>query len=379
MVQNEAGINNIKASVLIFFYDRTKFLKNAIDSVLESIGDRKDIEIILSGCLKEEEIGFPLPKINFTFKKFELESDYGIRVSEALKASKGELIFYLEDDDIFLPDKIERIITQFDLIDDLKVYKDTPVIVNSDEYLDPQLISITIKKESRGISNLEYKIHEISYTDFIELGKREGFINPSTMVFRKSVLLDNLDLILCSQPIDILLSGAFLNNEGTYRLSTQPLTAYRFHSDNASALNNIHDFDKALERFRDIHTKFYIGLKKANEIKRIRKSASLYITNSKFYYHSFLHLIIGEVWDRSEMIKVVIRDFLYEIKSFLLMANEREKGSYPIMNRIQITVFVKELFKKVKGRIPLLLIYLINKELAKRRLITYLLNRHLLN
>tara|TARA_B100000963_G_C22631541_1_gene675176 strand:- start:165 stop:884 length:720 start_codon:yes stop_codon:yes gene_type:complete len=103
-----------KVSVIIPTYNRFKFLLNAIKSVKEQT--YKNIEIIIvNDCSTEEEY------YNFNFKdcivihldknskkRLGHVSPGGYQRSQGMKIASGEYIGFLDDDDYWLPDKLEK-------------------------------------------------------------------------------------------------------------------------------------------------------------------------------------------------------------------------------------------------------------------------------
>lgn len=108
-------INNL-VSVVIPTYNRFKYLLNAIKSVKEQT--YKEIEIIVvNDCSTQEEYynydwkGNGIEIINLeenSKKKFGFSCPGGYQRNFGIKKSKGSYIAFLDDDDYFMPDKIEK-------------------------------------------------------------------------------------------------------------------------------------------------------------------------------------------------------------------------------------------------------------------------------
>ena len=105
--------NKVKASVLIFTYNRKQFIKNALDSVLASNGVVDNVEIIISTCISRDELALdPLPS-TVRYVTFPAHTLYGEQLLETVKKSNGEILFFLEDDDVFSSYKIKTVLDLF--------------------------------------------------------------------------------------------------------------------------------------------------------------------------------------------------------------------------------------------------------------------------
>lgn len=106
--------SNILVSVVIPTYGRTSFLEEAIESVVNQT--YSNIEIIV--C--DDNSHFPnvrkqVKSIVSKYPKCKLienENNLGgaLNRNEGIKASKGELISFLDDDDVYLPTRIEKVV-----------------------------------------------------------------------------------------------------------------------------------------------------------------------------------------------------------------------------------------------------------------------------
>jgi glycosyltransferase involved in cell wall biosynthesis len=106
-------------SVILTSYNRPSMLKEAIDSVLAQT--YQDFELILlddnsnEETLKVIEPYLKNPKIvfyqsNISKEDRYKESPYARQINIGLKMAKGELISYLCDDDLYLPDRLEKMV-----------------------------------------------------------------------------------------------------------------------------------------------------------------------------------------------------------------------------------------------------------------------------
>jgi len=113
----------MKASVVVIDYKRKKYIPDALQSIKNQKGiDLNDIEVIVVKYYQDEKIDNYI-KENFpNHKIISLDSDdpdhyVGRTFSEGIKASSNNLIFLLEDDDMFTENKISRI---FEIVKNIK-------------------------------------------------------------------------------------------------------------------------------------------------------------------------------------------------------------------------------------------------------------------
>jgi len=113
----------MKASVIVIDYKRKKYILDALKSIKNQKGiDLNDIEVIVVKYYQDEKIDNYI-KENFpNYKIINLDPDdpdhyVGRTISEGIKASSNNLIFLLEDDDMFTENKISRI---FEIVKNIK-------------------------------------------------------------------------------------------------------------------------------------------------------------------------------------------------------------------------------------------------------------------
>lgn len=135
----------MNVSVVITAYKRYNFLPYAIESVLKQTEKPKEIIVVAD----EPE------KVPYKDKVYVVESKnekYGSMILEGVKACSGDLISFLEDDDLFHPEKIERVKKFFE-------NKEIVAVHNSPEFIDlegkvvgennPLVQSVKNKKQPR--------------------------------------------------------------------------------------------------------------------------------------------------------------------------------------------------------------------------------------
>lgn len=109
--------NNILVSVIITTYGRSTFLENAIKSVINQTYKNIEIIIVDDNAQKEDirkevqTIVARYPQCILITNKTNLGGS--LARNEGIKASQGELISFLDDDDTYFPTRIEKCVKAF--------------------------------------------------------------------------------------------------------------------------------------------------------------------------------------------------------------------------------------------------------------------------
>ena len=103
-----ADISKPYISVIITAYNRKEFLIDAVKSAINQTLKREFFEVIVSKNFDDLAIDTFLRKNGIICMRFEECLSGEMLLSSALVA-KGEVISFLDDDDLFTPDKLERV------------------------------------------------------------------------------------------------------------------------------------------------------------------------------------------------------------------------------------------------------------------------------
>jgi len=229
----------MKASVIVIDYKRKKYILDALQSIKNQKGiDLNDIEVIVVKYYQDEKIDNYI-KENFpNYKIINLDPNdpdhyVGRTFSEGIKAASNNLIFLLEDDDMFTENKISRI---FDIVKNIKydeymIIHKAIVIYDSKEKSFKKMKLINGNNSSR-ILYIKDKDKLIDYIRKIHYCVDDGL----TCYFNKKVI-----------KID------------------DSLTYFRRHEENTSSNLNKH----LLEMFLQDHQYIYEKTKCKDEIDRI--------------------------------------------------------------------------------------------------------------
>ncbi|MEM0134155.1 MAG: glycosyltransferase family 2 protein [Thermoplasmatales archaeon] len=115
-----------RISVIITAHNRRSYLLDALNSVINQTIDRKLYEVIIVKNFKDEAIE-QLIERNGIISIFSDTEFLGIDKTLGVKASNGDIISFLDDDDKFLPNKLETVLQFFDAYQDLVYYRNNPL------------------------------------------------------------------------------------------------------------------------------------------------------------------------------------------------------------------------------------------------------------
>ncbi len=201
----------MKASVIVIDYKRKKYILDALQSIKNQKGiDLNDIEVIVVKYYQDEKIDNYI-KENFpNHKIINLDPDdpdhyIGSALAIGIKEASSNLIFLLDDDDMFTENKISRI---FEVVKNIKY----------DEYAIWNKAIITQDLKGRPLKKSEHK----------------HIYNSSSIVLNikdKDKLIDYIRKIYYA--VDTFLLCYFNKNKKLIKVN-EPLTYYRIHKENIS-------------------------------------------------------------------------------------------------------------------------------------------------
>lgn len=250
----------VKTTVITLAYKRKKFLASALDSVLEN--SRIPDQIILVKCFTDFDFDSNLTSKGIEVYTLSDNTKYGEMLSYAIKKASGDVIMLLEDDDMFLPKKIEFLTVMYENNEDLIATKDVPYIYKGIGKFSDFESMVGLKCINSEFNFYDYKLPITGIDELAQLNRFSFSINPSTISFNKKFMSGHLDILECNDPLDLMLGLTFLlANSGAIRIISQGLTVYRIHDDNDSRISNISE--ETISRMAATSQKYLEGLLEA--------------------------------------------------------------------------------------------------------------------
>lgn len=230
-------------SVIIPVYNRTQYVGEAINSVLNQALDRDMYEIIVvtNVDLPKSE-GVKIIKSN--------ERWLGPKIAEGILNAKGEIICLLEDDDLFLHNKLETVYEAFKEHPELGLFKNPMIRV---KYIGQKQSPLAPSPTPK---NPIYIHNSILNKQFINEALRyETCFYNSTLCFRKNPLLDYIGLIREVKILVDMFIGLYFLSRYDVMIWNSSLSIYR-----VTGLNTyfeLSDFEGFIKKFNELHMLFY--------------------------------------------------------------------------------------------------------------------------
>jgi glycosyltransferase involved in cell wall biosynthesis len=248
----------MKASIVIANYNNSNFIEECINSLKSQT--YKNIEIIFfDDNSKDNSIEIIKKFKNIKIIKNDIQTKYGClnqinAFKKSIRLSTGDIILFLDSDDYFRKDKVEKIINFFLNHKDEKIVFDFPIILKENK-------KINIKKKENFLKTYW------------------GYIHPTSCISIKKELIDEVfDKTLSDKFTDIwfdlrvLLYSKYLNNFNTIN---ENLTFYRQFDGNISS--KFKKFGKSWWKRRNQAHEYFFHFMKENKLKT-KKNLDFYIT-----------------------------------------------------------------------------------------------------
>lgn len=214
-------------SVIIIAHDRKEFILSAVESVLRQTVNRQKYEIIVVKNFNDSKIDQYL--LNMKIKNIFTDSkNLGAKCSIGVENAKGTIVSFLEDDDLYLDNKLNRVIMKF---------KDGRIAYYHN-------LHQAIKQDGSFLKITDFKIPKtehllglngITYTNMGRILREGGFFNLSCISVRRDIITPYLkDLKELSIAVDNFMFYVSLSSGGVLYLDNMILTKYLIHSSNDS-------------------------------------------------------------------------------------------------------------------------------------------------
>jgi glycosyltransferase involved in cell wall biosynthesis len=211
-----------KISVIVTAYNRKEFLQTALCSLVKQSLDKKLFEVILLTNFQLDIEEFS----NLNIHHYILEGTVGEYLYKAINLSKGEIITFLDDDDVFLPNKLSRLdnffTEEFEYYkNNLRVFFQDPKVMTKQKIFHKRLKVITSKALK--------KPNKYAY-------------NKSSISIRRSQIIKFIDILRELDGLDdwfFFFSFLYEKKKGIY--DPEVLTLYRKHLSASSQAVNVLD------------------------------------------------------------------------------------------------------------------------------------------
>ena len=261
-------------SVVIVAYKRRQYIETAILSAFNQTLDKRYYEIIVVKDFTDAKIDGLIEKIGCKSIIVD-EKNYGIKLAIALDIAKGMIITPLDDDDLFTPEKLSKIMTQFN------ENKRLILIHNAHNVMYPN------GRIGRGLhhvptSSIYYDTEKQDRKSLTKLISYEPYFNFSSISFKKDIFEKSIFLSTdLSGGYDTAIFILALSSKGFIEVNPEVMTIYRLHNSTSSLVSD----DETFSRFKLDWYKRY-----TSSISTIRKQS----TKFNFITNKFIDCLLIE-------------------------------------------------------------------------------------
>jgi glycosyltransferase involved in cell wall biosynthesis len=210
-------------SVIITAHNRKDFLKDAINSVLNQTLEKSFYEIIVIKNFEDQEIDNLIEENKIISLKTRDESLIGEDLALGIERANGEVISFLDDDDLFMPEKLETVYNYFNKYENLVYLHNSEYFI--DEKGNPTRFWVKDLNEDVVLDNVK-NLNILSKLRIYGL-----FFNMSSISVRKNKILPYLEDLkkINSNPDDFVFFISLYKSPNLSILLKQKLTKYRVH------------------------------------------------------------------------------------------------------------------------------------------------------
>ena len=226
------GKSVIKCSIILTVYKRSEFIEEALNSLEKQVADKDLFEVLV---ISNIELKFSrLFNLNLRFilsNKMSLSSKLAVGIANAT----NEIITFLEDDDIYCVNRIERILSVFRNNSNLDYYHNKALHFKTSGSLQKKLEICSGKKTQLSLA-MKPEDDDINEIAEYNLNKYQADYNLSSMAIKKNFIFDYIDIIsvLGTRYIDTFLFSLSLYKSKSIYIDTSIETLIRIHPMNAS-------------------------------------------------------------------------------------------------------------------------------------------------
>ena len=175
----------IECSVIVTAYNRREFLVDALKSVIKQTCARSRYEIILVKNFADDTIDAFCSSNGI--KEIMMDGSIGEFYRKGIEESEGEIISFLDDDDIFTPDKLNEVIEAFRNNPELGLYYNRSIMCDRDQF--NSKISGVLENNRSSIPDTVYTMKK----DGLRFLMKNGWDgNNSSMSIKRDIVLNEI-------------------------------------------------------------------------------------------------------------------------------------------------------------------------------------------
>lgn len=266
--------NDVRISVLVMGFKRREFIRQALESVIAQSLPKEHYEII---CV----LGFRDPDLSAfmqtnSIRELYCDGSLGNRLALGLRECRGDIVCFLDDDDMFEMHKLQRVVEIFNNFPNIIYYHNNVSLIDGSS--NPIL---------QHISPYNFQINK-SLLWFPLKGWRgvlshRGDFNTSSICIRRSRAIELLSLLNAVEASpDSIIFFMLMEMTGTFYFDKDALTIYRIHESETNMLKpSPQDYGRGRQtavRFYRSRLRAYLQLRN----RAVRRIFLGYVLDSKF-------------------------------------------------------------------------------------------------
>ncbi len=220
----------MKISVIITAYNRKDFILQAINSVINQTIDKTLYEII---TITNFEYSLESVPKNLKLKHIYSEGSVGEFLQKGIEASEGDVIAFLDDDDLWQKNRLEKIVTVFSTVQGISYYHNSQrhIDINGNEISNLSLSGFN--KRLRKLSPLIVNVSDID--KIMKLLKFLPFANLSSIAINRITARSILPLLgNIESSTDVFFFWCSIIFGTRLYIDSETSTFYRLHNLNST-------------------------------------------------------------------------------------------------------------------------------------------------
>ncbi|HTP56099.1 MAG TPA: glycosyltransferase family 2 protein [Thermoplasmata archaeon] len=248
-------VDAVEVSVVIGAFRRSAHLPAAVRSVRDQTLGRDRFEIVVTKSFADPSVDAALAADGVRVIQDD-EPVIGRWLLRAVRAGRGPIVAFLDDDDEFEPDRLARIVETFRAHPDLGFYRNRVRVIDGDgRAVPPERWRRHEVDAARDASGPMYRAAH-DKRGLWRTGARDGWatFNSSTMAIRRELLDGAVGAAFerTMQPDQFLFLAGLVAPFGVF-LDDRRLTRYRYYGGNVShTLERLHDWAGSEHEMADV-------------------------------------------------------------------------------------------------------------------------------